>query len=170
MLVGTTQRWPVAATVLVAAVALTGCASAAPGDAQRTQGRSMTAESANTEQLDLLDALKAAAPASWGQTMVNRFRTCSTASGEGGIQITREIRGSGISDARAAARAFRDELTANGFDAEIRRGTEVVGTGPLNRFAAFNADDGASIIQAYSACYRFDLESSTPTVPATADD
>jgi len=165
-----TQRLPVVATALVAAAALTGCASAAPSDAQQTTGRSMTAESANTEQLDLLDALMAAAPASWGPATVNRFRTCSTASGEGGIQITREIRGSGISDERAAARAFRDELTANGFDAEILRGSEVVGTGPLNRFAAFNADDGASIIQAYSACYRFDLESSTPTVPPSAGD
>ncbi|WP_144751032.1 hypothetical protein [Curtobacterium pusillum] len=163
------RRWPVVVTVL-AAVVLTGCATAAPGDAQQTPGRAMTAESANTEQLDLLDALMAAAPASWGPATVNRFRTCSTASGEGGIQITREIRGSGISDERAAARAFRDELTANGFDAEIRRGTEVVGTGSLNRFAAFNADGGASIIQAYSACYRFDLRSSTPTVPATAGD
>lgn len=170
MLMGTMQRWPVVVTVFVAAVALTGCASAAPGDAQRTPGRSMTAESANTEQLDLLDTLMAAVPASWGPATVNRFRTCSTASGEGGIQITREIRGDGVTDASAAAKSFRAALIEHGFDAEIRRGTEVVGTGPLNRFAAFNADDGASIIQAYSACYRFDLESSTPTVPAIAGD
>lgn len=125
----------------------------------------MTAESANTEQLDLLDTLMAAVPASWGPATVNRFRTCGTASGEGGIQITREIRGEGVTDASTAAKSFRAALVEHGFDAEIRRGTEVVGTGDADRFAAFNSQEGSAIIQAYSACYPFDLEHDKPTVP-----
>ncbi|WP_439692616.1 hypothetical protein ACRQ4B_17255 [Curtobacterium sp. SP.BCo] len=159
-------RWPTVATVLVAATALTGCASAGPDTARPTHGSSMTAESAGTEQLDLLDTLMAAVPGAWGSATVHRSRTCTAASGTGGVQITRRVRGDGITDGRAAARAFRDVLTENGFDVEIRRGTEVVGTGALDRFAAFNSDRGASIIQVYSACYPFDLESDTPTVPA----
>jgi hypothetical protein len=125
----------------------------------------MTAESANAEQLDLLDALKTAVPASWGEATVHRFRTCTTGSGDGGVQITREIRGDGVTDASAAAKSFRAALVDHGFDAEIRRGTEVVGTGDANRFAAFNSQEGSAIIQAYSACYPFDLEHDTPTVP-----
>lgn len=39
--------------------------------------------------------------------------------------------------------------------------------GPSNRYAAFNSDRGTSIIQVYSACYAFDLEHDTPTVPPT---
>lgn len=177
-------RSVVIAALLFAALApsLVGCSTgdepqstdpSNPGGTNVTQSAeddSMTAERANTEQLELLEALKAAAPSSWGETTVNRFRTCTSTSGEGGVQITREIRGNGVADAPAAAKAFRDALTERGFDAEIRRETEVVGTGAADRFAAFNADDTASIIQAYSACYPFDLESGKPTIPPSSGD
>ncbi|WFR67055.1 hypothetical protein P9139_21355 [Curtobacterium flaccumfaciens] len=125
----------------------------------------MTAESANVEQLDLISALESAVPGSWGEAVVNRFRTCVTASGESGVQITREVRGGGVSDPVAAAKAFHSVLVERGFEAEIRGGTEVVGIGDTNRYAAFNSDQSASLIQAYSACYPFDLDSGKPTVP-----
>jgi ABC-type phosphate transport system substrate-binding protein len=174
----TRRRSAVVATLAlaVAACLLTSCAADhSPNTTDPSTGRtnmshsaegeSMTADSANAEQLDLITALEAAVPGAWGEATVNRFRTCVTASGEGGVQITRQVRGGGVSDPGAAAKAFRAALVERGFDAEIRGETEVVGIGDANRYAAFNADQSASIIQAYSACYPFDLENETPTVP-----
>ncbi|MBA8990806.1 hypothetical protein FHW23_002071 [Curtobacterium pusillum] len=158
---------------------LTGCATAdnptttepptsgSTNMSQSTDGDPMTAESANAEQIALLSALTGAVPGSWGEATVNRFRTCTTPSGESGVQITREVRGDGVPDPAAAAEAFRSVLLERGFDAEVRRGSEVVGTGDAHRYAAFNADGTASIIQAYSACYAFDSTSGAPTVPPT---
>lgn len=172
------QRSAVATLTLVGmACLLTGCAAnnrpnitdpSTPGRTKTSQsagGQPMTAESANAEQLDLLDSLEAAVPGAWGASTVHRFRTCTTGDGEGGVQITREVRGDGVADPAAAAKAFRSVLVDRGFDAEIRGDTEVVATGDTNRYAAFNADRGGAIIQAYSACYPFDLTNDTPTVP-----
>lgn len=175
-------------TVLVGAIAvgsITGCAAVQGGPArnndpttpgstmsessspQASDGAAMTAETANDEQLALIAALESAVPGTWAEPQVKRFRTCTTPDGAAGVQITREVRGDGTTDPSGAAAAFHAVLDARGFDAEVRRETEVVGTGASNRYAAFNADGTAAIIQVYSACYAFDSTQGTPTVPPT---
>lgn len=169
----------------IAVVGIAGCAAIQDGPArnndpttpgstmsdssspQSSDAVAMTAETANDEQLALIAALESAVPSAWADPQVKRFRTCTTPDGAAGVQITREVRGDGTTDPSAAATAFHAVLDARGFDAEVRRETEVVGTGPSNRYAAFNADESAAIIQVYSACYAFDSEQGTPTVPPT---
>jgi hypothetical protein len=142
--------------------------SASPStSASARDGAAVTASTANDEQLDLIRALESAVPSTWAEPTVKRFRTCTTPDGAAGVQITREVRGDGTADPTGAAIAFRDVLDARGFDAEVRRRTEVIGTGASNRYAAFNADESAAIIQVSSACYAFDSTQGTPTVPPT---
>lgn len=128
----------------------------------------VTVESANAESLDLIDAITRAVPGAWEEPTLDQFMTCTTSRGEAGIQIARTARGTAAADGQEVASTVLALFHARGFDAEIRDSTRVVGLGPDSRFADFNTADGIVITGVVSACYAFDLEHDTPTIPPPA--